>query len=92
MKDNEQNLLIGGDFNARMGQEETIIWEDDRDEIWRRSKDRIINIEGKRLLEEERDWNIWNGNTKEDEEEELTSIDTRRSSVINYAIENEGKR
>lgn len=88
MKDNEQNLLIGGDYNARMGQEETIIWEDDRDEIWRRSKDRIINIEGKRLLEEEKGWNIWNGNTKEDEEEELTSIDTRRSSVIDYAIEN----
>lgn len=40
------------------------------------------------MLEEERGWNIWNGNTKEDEEEELTSIDTRRSSVIDYAIGN----
>lgn len=64
-----------------MGQEETIIWGDDRDEIWRRSKDGIINIEGKRLLEEERGWN-GNGNTEENEEEELTYIDARRSSVL----------
>jgi len=50
LEDKEQNFLIEREFNARLGQEETIIWGDDRDEIGRRSKDRII--EGKRLLEE----------------------------------------
>lgn len=51
MKDNEQNLLIR-DFNARIGQERTTIWGNDRDKIRRKPKDGIINIEGKRLLEE----------------------------------------
>lgn len=38
MKDNQQNLLIGMDFNAKIGQERTIIWEDDRNEIGRKQE------------------------------------------------------
>lgn len=89
-EEKEQNLIIEGDFNARIGREGTIIWGNDRDEILRRSKDMVINIEGKRLLEEvgERGWDILNGNIEGDEEEELTYIGARGSSIIDYAIGN----
>lgn len=51
-ENNKGNLLIGGDFNARIGDEGTIIQRDARDEIGRRSKDRVINIESNKFLEE----------------------------------------
>lgn len=67
-EEKEGNLVIGGDFNARIG-ERTIIWGDERDEIGRRSKDKVINGEGKKFLKEieERGWDILNGNIEEGE-------------------------
>lgn len=59
-----------------------IILGANRDEIGRKSKDKIINTEGKKLLEK------IEGNIEGDEEEELTYIGARGSSVINHAITN----
>lgn len=89
-EEKEENLIIGGDFNSRMGTEGTIIWSDDTDEIGRKSKDKIINREGREFREEieEREWDILNGNTEGDEEGEVTYIGARGSSVIDYAITN----
>lgn len=52
IRENEGNLVIEEDFNARIGEERTIIWRDDRDEIGRKLKDKIVNLEGKKFLEE----------------------------------------
>lgn len=89
-EDNEENLLIGGDFNARTGNKEPNIWKNNRDEIRRRSRDKKIDSEGRKLLEEikERGWNILNGNITGDKEGEFTFKGPRGSSVIDYAIGN----
>ncbi|KAL6253727.1 hypothetical protein P5V15_015542 [Pogonomyrmex californicus] len=67
-EDNGGNLLIG-DFNAKIEKEGTLIWEDK--EVGRESSDKMINIEGKKFLEEveEKGWNILNGNITGDEGE-----------------------
>lgn len=93
-EDNKETFLIGGDFNARVGNEGTIIQGDDRDKIAegesRRSRNKTINTEGKKFLEEieEKGWDILNKSTAENEEGELTYIRARGSSVSNYAIGN----
>lgn len=89
-EDNEENLLIGGDFNARIGNKKTI-WRNNRDEIGRRSKDKERNTEGKKFLKEikERGWYILNGNIDGDKEGEFTfKGPSGNSSVIDYAIGN----
>ncbi|XP_071572354.1 uncharacterized protein [Temnothorax nylanderi] len=88
--------IIGGDFNARTGEEGG--WEEEierRDEDrGRRSKDKKINKEGRKLLEfiEERGWMILNGGTKGDEEGEYTYTGGRGETVIDYVIGEEEVR
>lgn len=62
--------------------------EDERREEPRRSKDKVKNAEGSKLLEmiEENGWEILNGNTEGDEEGELTFIGGKGNSVIDYVI------
>lgn len=47
----EENLVIGGDINVRIGKEGTIIWGDDRDKICRKLKDKTLNTEEHIFLE-----------------------------------------
>lgn len=72
----EENLCIEWDFDARIGREGRKYKEREDDELWRNSKDKIINSEGKELLGmlEERGWEIGNGNTWEDERKESGHI------------------
>ncbi|XP_024891322.1 trichohyalin-like, partial [Temnothorax curvispinosus] len=87
--------IIGGDFNARTGEEEG--WEEEierRKERGRKSKDKKINKEGRKLLEfiEERGCMILNGGTKGDEEGEYTYTGGRGETVIDYIIGDEEVR
>lgn len=86
----ENNLLIGGDFNARTGTEGGIIDEYKKERYTRKSKDRIINADGKFLLNEisERGWMILNGCEEIQETGEWTFIGKQGSSVIDYIITN----
>jgi len=65
-------LLIGGDFNARIGSEEEG-YEEEGERRERRAKDGIINGEGRKLVEwvEENGWSILNECTKGEEEREF---------------------
>ncbi|XP_029171329.1 cilia- and flagella-associated protein 251-like [Nylanderia fulva] len=96
-KEEEVYTIIGGDFNARTGQEGGRIRdkenaeEERKEEKKRKSKDKLINAEGRKLLEfmGERGWSIMNGNTKGDEEGEWTFTGGRGNTVIDYVIGNE---
>lgn len=60
----------------------------------RKSKDKVVNVEGKRLCRfvGERGWEILNGNVEGDEEGEWTYTGGRGSSVIDYVLEKEDTR
>ncbi|XP_033318442.1 uncharacterized protein LOC117215999, partial [Bombus bifarius] len=77
----EEVVIIGGDWNARTGEEGGSINEDVGKEKNRRSKDKTINVEGRTLLK------IINGSDKEGEER--TYIGERGNSVIDYVIGNQ---
>ncbi|XP_024874051.1 trichohyalin-like [Temnothorax curvispinosus] len=85
-----RRVLIGGDFNARIGDEGTINWENSNREIRRKSRDKIKNAEGRTMLEliEEEGWSILNGNMEGDEAGEWTYIGACGNSVIDYGIVN----
>lgn len=67
-------ILIGRDFNARTGRKEgsVAVWNGEREETRRESKNKKINREGRKLLEfiAERGWTIINGGMKGDEKVE----------------------
>ncbi|XP_024222719.1 uncharacterized protein LOC112212666 [Bombus impatiens] len=85
----EEVMIIGGDWNARTGEEGGSINEDLGKEKNRRSKDKTINVEGRTLLKclEERGWTIIDDRDKEGEE--WTYIGERENSVIDYAFGNQ---
>ena len=64
--------VIGGDFNARTGEEGGVVGEGGKEEgeRCRRSKDKEVNGEGRKLCKflEERGWGIMNGCVEGDEE------------------------
>ena len=84
---------IGGDFNARTGEQgggaEEELWGEGTGN--RKSKDKKINGEGRILLKEieEVGWEIFNGGMEGDEEGEWTYTGGRGESVIDYIIGNE---
>lgn len=87
--------VIGGDFNARTGEEgggvgEREMDDEDRKKV-RRSKDGRVNREGRVLVEfiGERGWSIFNGVVKGDEEGEYTYTGGRGNTVIDYVIGDE---
>ncbi|XP_029163724.1 golgin subfamily A member 6-like protein 22, partial [Nylanderia fulva] len=99
-KENEVYTIIGGDFNARTGEEggrvrgEENVEEEGLGESKRKSKDRVINAEGRKLLEflGEKGWSILNGNTEGDEEGEWTFTGGRGNTVIDYVLGDEDSR
>lgn len=83
----EERLIIGGDFNARTEKGGSFCDEVIEREI-RKSKDKVTNTEGVRLLEmvEKNGWEILNGNMEGDEEGEFTFIGAQGNSVIDYIL------
>ncbi|KAJ3631672.1 hypothetical protein MTP99_012788 [Tenebrio molitor] len=65
MKENREDLiLLGGDLKSRIGERKTRNWEEETGDGKRKSKDKVKNAEGKRLMEciEENGWQVLNGN------------------------------
>jgi hypothetical protein len=79
----EECMLIGGDFNWRIGERGARRWEEERKDGKRKSKNKVENAQGKRLMEwiEENGWEILNRNKKGDEEGEWTYIGSRGETV-----------
>ena len=86
--------VIGGDFNARTGNLGRGEGGEGEEEKGRRSKDKKINREGKRLAEEieKVGWGILNGCTVGDEEGEFTYTGGRGETVIDYVMGEEKVR
>lgn len=92
-EEEEDYVLIRGDFNARTGNEGgLIVYEEEKGEGKRRSKDKTINREGKVLLNklQEKGWMILNDSGEK--EGGWTYIGERETSVIDYAVVNEKAR
>ena len=90
-EDEEENMIILGDFNARIGIEGG--WEESEivnEVVKRNSKDKKINGEGREMLKmvEERGWIIMNGQKRGDEMGEWTYEKDDRKTVIDYGIVN----
>ncbi|KAG7188077.1 hypothetical protein KM043_015927 [Ampulex compressa] len=94
IKEEEEDLLsLGGDFNARTANEGGPIGGGEwKEEAKRRSKDRVINKDGRALLTgiKEREWSILNGSYEE--KGNWTYIGENGASVIDYVIANEAAR
>lgn len=92
-EEKEDYLLLGGDFNARTGEEGGPIGMGNRterkEEEKRRSKDKVINGEGRVMLNKirERGWMILNGSFEK--EGGWTYIGELGTSVIDYVVSNE---
>lgn len=86
--------IIGGDFNARIGNLGGGIEEGVEEGIIRKSKNGKINEEERKILGglEKRGWGILNGTVEGDEEGEYTYTEGRRESVIDYVIGEEKVR
>ncbi|KAJ3640368.1 hypothetical protein Zmor_003670 [Zophobas morio] len=82
----DEKILIGGDFNARLGDKGTRIIMDTEKRKKRESKHKTNNNEGKILWKiiEEMGWEILNGNKEGDKEGARGE-----SIIIDYGIVNE---
>ena len=89
----EGNLIIGGDFNIRIGELDGRDIEEG-DIIERYSKDKVIGNGGRNLIEWviEKGWYILNGTMEGDWEGEYTYVGARGCSVIDYIVVNENVR
>lgn len=77
-EEEEEKLIILGDFNARIGRKGS--WEEGEEDRRERSeernsKDEVVNSQGRGLIEliEERGWLVLNGGKEGDEEGEWVS-------------------
>ncbi|EZA59688.1 hypothetical protein X777_16573, partial [Ooceraea biroi] len=84
-----EGIIIGRDFNIRIGELESN-GEEEYATV-RKSKNKIIGNGGKEFLGiiQEKGWHILNGKTKGDWEGEYTYIGARGNSVIDYVIVND---
>jgi len=89
----ERKLIIGGDFNARVGEKGGFEGEEGGIRE-RKVKDGVLNAEGRRLVNwiEENGWSIFNGCTEGDEEGEYTFTGGKGNSTIDYVIGDEEVR
>jgi hypothetical protein len=77
LKENREDcILLGGDFNGRIGDRGARNYEEERGKGKRKTKDREEIAEAKRLMEwiEENGWVVLIGNKQGDEEGEWTYI------------------
>jgi hypothetical protein len=90
-KDREECMLVEGDVNERIEERGARNWEEEKGDGKIKTKDKMENEEGKRLMEwiEENGWEVLNGNKQGDEGGELTYVGNRGETVIDYAIVNE---
>ncbi|XP_032687575.1 uncharacterized protein LOC116851844 isoform X2 [Odontomachus brunneus] len=82
-------IIIGGDFNIRIGGLKNNEMVGERE--GRRSKDKMIGKDGRRLIEwvQEKGWYVLNGDYKGDWEGEFTYVGARGNTVIDYVIVSE---
>ena len=89
----EEAIMVGGDFNARIGDKGAWIKDfiEEEEQNKRSSKDRTFNLRGRKLLEEcdEKGWHVLNGNTLGDENGNFTYIGEKGASVIDFVIGND---
>lgn len=92
----ESEVIIGGDFNIRIGLEGSLIgtYGNILEQEKRESKDKIANNGSSRLINfcGREGWSILNGNFAGDEMGEFTYIGARGSTVIDYVLVNENAR
>lgn len=92
----EGYVIIGGDFNIRIGNGGSLVRVSNTDiECEERgSKDRYCSANSESFLKfcYENGWSILNGNVKGDEMGEHTFIGARGSSVIDYVLVNDKAR
>jgi hypothetical protein len=90
-KDREKCMLVEGDFNGRIEERRARNWEEVKGDGKIKTKDKVENEEGKRLMEwiEENGWEVLNGNKQGNEGGELTYVGSRGETLIDYAIVNE---
>ncbi|XP_066582662.1 golgin subfamily A member 6-like protein 22 [Prorops nasuta] len=83
-----KKVIIGGDWNARTGELGGGEGEHEGMEGERMSRDKVINTEGKRMMNVigEMGLEIWNGRAKGDEEGEYTYVGHMGNSVIDYVV------
>jgi len=88
----EGKIIVGGDFNIRIGELGGRNMEEG--DVERYSKDKVIGNGGKQLVEwiMEKGWYILNGTIEGDWEGEYTYVGARGNSVIDYVVVNEEMR
>jgi len=84
-----EGIIIGGDFNTRIGELGNI--DIMGNECIRKSKDKVIGNGGRKFIDmiHEKGWYILNGSTEGNWEGEFTYVGARGSTVIDYAVVNE---
>lgn len=88
-------VIIGGDWNARIGNLNGYSINENGECEERKSKDTLINREGREMMKwiEEGSWNVLNGCNKGDKEGEWTYCGVQGRSVIDYILVDEkGKK
>lgn len=88
----EEPIMVGGDFNARIGERGGERgWEINGEEETRGAMDKTKNKEGEEMLEwmEEKGWSVLNGNKEGDESGKWTYYKGENRSTIDYAVVNE---
>lgn len=88
IKEEEENMMIIGDFNARIEKMGSI--EDWNERKGRNSKDERVNREGQWLMEmvADRGWMVINGNMERNREGNWIYYKGEQKSVIDYGITN----
>lgn len=88
-EDNIIIIIVGGDFNIRIGEEGG--WDEQTEECNRKSKDKIIGSRAVKLIDlvSEVGGRILNGASEGDKEGEYTYVGARGSLVIDYVFVNE---
>ncbi|XP_066588087.1 golgin subfamily A member 6-like protein 25 [Prorops nasuta] len=83
-----KKCLIGGDWNARVGEMREEEEEEGRTNMGRRSKDKVVNAEGRRMMDlmGEIRLEIFNGGVKGDREGEYTYVGHMGRSVIDFVV------
>ncbi|XP_066593195.1 uncharacterized protein [Prorops nasuta] len=84
-----RKCLIGGDWNARIGEaKEEEEGEEGRRNVGRKSRDRVVNAEERRMIElvGEMGLEVFNGTVRGDIEGEYTYVGHMGRSVIDYVV------